>query len=189
MCRVYKLSLRRWFLWFVVSSHTRRRLRSILVRAQTRRNQRMRAKIVRAWAQAAASHAQLSGHRRWKSRELHNLGLDVGGMFESGEVAVVAKALAQQARIESLTTAKPRTSFLSGAAVPGRQQGTMDRIEEERHARVAILQSEHRIILDQLRTVAPSTGIATESDSLRNSIPELDVAARRSGGIVEESMH
>eukprot|EP01047_Picozoa_sp_COSAG01_P126441 COSAG01_NODE_55585_length_324_cov_0.657778_1_plen_98_part_01 len=83
----------------------------------------MRAKIVQAWAQTAASHAHQSGHRRWKGRELHNVGLGVGGMFEGGEVAVVAKALAQQARIETLAAAMPGMSSLSGSVARG-SQGT-----------------------------------------------------------------
>lgn len=148
MCRVYKLNLRRQFLSWVVSSHTRRRLRSILVRAEARRNQRSRAIILEAWAHVAASRARSPRHRHWNSRKRYDLDFAAGEMFEGGEVAVVAKALAQKARIEVLAES---IHGMSSILVPKPVSGTMDRLEEERHARIAILQSEHRIILDQLR--------------------------------------
>ena len=88
--------------------------------------------------------------------------------FEGGEVAVVAKAKAQKARIDFLAASAPWAS-------------TMDRVAEEKHARVAILQSEHRIILDQLRAGRPATTLA--GDPL-GSASEVDAAERNHHGIV-----
>lgn len=169
MCRVYKLNLRRQFLSWVVSSHTRHRLRSILARAEARRNQRSRAIILEAWAHVA-SRARSPRHRHWNSRKRYDLGFDAGEMFESGEVAVVAKALAQKARIEFLAASMPEMS-----SIPKPASGTMDRLDEERHARIAILQSEHRIILDQLRAGRPTAEVS--AISLGATPPHSNTAA------------
>lgn len=110
MVRVYKVTLRRWFLRLVVAAHTRRRLRSIASRSRQRRHQRALGKLFAAWAEFAAARSLSSG-RRERQRQLHDLGLDAGGMFQGGEVAVMAKALAQKARLETLVASVPDPGF------------------------------------------------------------------------------
>lgn len=177
VCRVFKLNLRRCFSRFVVSAHTSRRLSVILFRAKTRRHKRTQTQAFDVWVHAAV-RARMSSHRHWKGRELHALGLDraalAGGMFQGGKASVIEKALAQKARIESLTAASmpiPPTEAPASSSY-----GTIDRLEEERHARVAILQSEHRIILEQLRAgkLAPEIAIDSLVDT---TVSKLQAAA------------